>query len=709
MGSPAEQQAMQYAVGKFMEAGCDTAYILKMVYTDRANTTSGIAVGIKRGMSRRTIVVGGHIDSAGPEIPGADDDASGAATVMEVARALGKREMQSTYVFCCFGGEEQGLEGSKCFVHNFPDIGDVELMLQVDMANGQGMIDIDPDTHGASAPEWLVRATIEEFNGLGYKHLRYPTHSFSINYALASASGSDHEPFLDRGIPAIDFTTDVGKPIHTPRDNFENFDPSGLQRSGELILKLIERYDAGQPTRELEHYWLYLVGTTPIFVPIWGVWLLAGLAFAVTITGMLLAWRRRVPIEPAERSKWSGLKTVLFSVIIATFGWLSSDLIALIRGIRHPWLTSFEGFYVFAALAMIIGAWFAVRIAKTLRVSRAPFGLYLRAAIIMTVFIAILGYCNVKLMVEPSVSLLLIGLAILIPNPPLKLIFIALSPWCFLRLVFSEWDGLLYHAIAGQLPSSIGGGLAYNSAVILFFSIALLPFLFSCAALVRDSLGWIATAVRSWAFFICAVALFFLVGAYLMRIPAFNNLWYRDIKIDESYDFIKREKNIAIQSGEYLTGLRVNYGNADTLIDARSTLANIPIRDAFDTTWLDVKEHEEKTESGDRTDFNVQLTLNAKMRPYTVTLLYTMGGREIWNFETSFKFESEGKTKAIKWYSFPDTMLTVPIKFSVAGTDSVKEHIEVTFNQLASPVRVEGESIYVIPRTRYVGNWVYKR
>src|ERR1041385_7185561 len=238
MGSPAEHRALQFAAGKFKEYGCDTSYIMKMDRSSRANTTSGIAVGMKRGATKRIIIIGGHIDSAGPEIPGADDDGSGSAIVMELARVIGKRNTQSTIVFCCFGGEEQGLEGSQYFADHFENIDSVAMMLQVDMANGLGIIDLDPDMHARSAPRWLVQAAVEEFYNLGYEHLRYPTHFFSINYAASRGSGSDHESFLNKGIPAIDFSTDVSKPIHTPRDNFENFDPRGLKRSGDILLKL---------------------------------------------------------------------------------------------------------------------------------------------------------------------------------------------------------------------------------------------------------------------------------------------------------------------------------------------------------------------------------------------------------------------------------------------------------------------------------------
>ena len=88
MGSPAERSALAYACASFLRSGCDTAYILPMSASSRANTASGIAVGIRRGATGRMILVGGHIDSAGPEIPGADDDGSGSAVVLELALLL---------------------------------------------------------------------------------------------------------------------------------------------------------------------------------------------------------------------------------------------------------------------------------------------------------------------------------------------------------------------------------------------------------------------------------------------------------------------------------------------------------------------------------------------------------------------------------------------------------------------------------------------
>ncbi|MFA7229579.1 MAG: M20/M25/M40 family metallo-hydrolase, partial [Melioribacteraceae bacterium] len=68
---------------------------------------------------KRIFIVGGHLDSRNGETndttgfaPGANDDASGVAAVIELARVMSKQKFQSTILFVAFSGEEQGLNGS---------------------------------------------------------------------------------------------------------------------------------------------------------------------------------------------------------------------------------------------------------------------------------------------------------------------------------------------------------------------------------------------------------------------------------------------------------------------------------------------------------------------------------------------------------------------------------------------------------------------
>src|SRR5262249_50106638 len=79
-------------------------------------------LAIQRGTSdpTRVIVISGHIDSrvrdvmdATSDAPGANDDGSGVAAVMETARVLSKHRFAATIVYAVLSGEEQGLNGGK--------------------------------------------------------------------------------------------------------------------------------------------------------------------------------------------------------------------------------------------------------------------------------------------------------------------------------------------------------------------------------------------------------------------------------------------------------------------------------------------------------------------------------------------------------------------------------------------------------------------
>ena len=107
MRSPNERRAMEFALAKFREFGLDEAYIMEMKNITTSMTSSGNAIGVLRGTTDSIIVIGGHIDSAGPNIPGANDDGSGSAAVIELARILSKEPHHSTIYFCLFGGEEE--------------------------------------------------------------------------------------------------------------------------------------------------------------------------------------------------------------------------------------------------------------------------------------------------------------------------------------------------------------------------------------------------------------------------------------------------------------------------------------------------------------------------------------------------------------------------------------------------------------------------
>ncbi|UCD75480.1 MAG: M28 family peptidase [Phycisphaerales bacterium] len=157
-------------------------------------------------------ILGAHFDSV--DNPGADDDASGVALMLEVARIIGPYDSEYTIRFIAFDREEQGLIGSTAYVAAHAGA-DILGMLQSDM------IAHDPDTnharlYGRTQSNDLknaVGAAIEEYSsGLTWD-------DYGPSY------GSDHKPFEDAGYQACQLKENIVNPYyHTPEDNIDNPD-----------------------------------------------------------------------------------------------------------------------------------------------------------------------------------------------------------------------------------------------------------------------------------------------------------------------------------------------------------------------------------------------------------------------------------------------------------------------------------------------------
>jgi len=164
------------------------------------------------------IVLGGHYDSiaSGYPEPGADDNASGTAAVLEAARILSGYQFENTIRFIAFASEEFGLVGSYYYARQASERGDNILgMLNVDMigylASGDTPdIDIVAGSLSAGLREvafWAIGQYVPWFPaiaGTGF-----------------IAGTSDHASFTDFGYPAIWFFEDVQQDspyIHTPND-----------------------------------------------------------------------------------------------------------------------------------------------------------------------------------------------------------------------------------------------------------------------------------------------------------------------------------------------------------------------------------------------------------------------------------------------------------------------------------------------------------
>jgi hypothetical protein len=147
------------------------------------------------------LIVCGHLDSTSPnpriDAPGADDNGSGSAGVLALARMLKKSGLQpkATIKFVLFLGEEQGLYGSKAYVRTLDAVAKAKIkaVLNLDMIGFDAVepLSIMLETNSFNRP------MVEKMQELAQKYAE-----FTIRTSF-NAWGSDHAPFLQQRIPAV--------------------------------------------------------------------------------------------------------------------------------------------------------------------------------------------------------------------------------------------------------------------------------------------------------------------------------------------------------------------------------------------------------------------------------------------------------------------------------------------------------------------------
>ncbi len=199
---------------------------IKVEYFDHTRYPQKSVVATIKGKSDDIIVVGGHADSiagwwnqAGSKAPGADDNASGTATVTETLRVLAASGYQpeKTIKFMAYAAEEVGLLGSKDIAQTFKRQNkSVVGVLQLDMTNFNGSnedISIITD-YTSEAQNTFLTKLIDTYLG-----------NLSWGYSSCGYGCSDHASWHSQGYPAsIPFEAhknDMNGHIHTARDTIE--------------------------------------------------------------------------------------------------------------------------------------------------------------------------------------------------------------------------------------------------------------------------------------------------------------------------------------------------------------------------------------------------------------------------------------------------------------------------------------------------------
>lgn len=182
-------------------------------------------------LQERTLVIGAHRDhfgrQAGLLFPGADDNASGTAVLLEVAKALAESSLASkrTILFVSFSGEEQGLVGSRLYVGTPPlPLNQTIAMLNVDHAgigNGRLTVGLTGLSKEGALEAGKMAGVAELLDLYGF----FP--------------GGDHVPFKEAGIPTATIVSAGPHPhFHQPADTADTVRPEILERAARYLFAL---------------------------------------------------------------------------------------------------------------------------------------------------------------------------------------------------------------------------------------------------------------------------------------------------------------------------------------------------------------------------------------------------------------------------------------------------------------------------------------
>jgi len=204
-----------------------------------SGATSGVnIIGTIKGTTTpdNWVIIGAHYDSTSQSpttaAPGAEDDGSGTAAVLEIARVFSTYPPPSTVLLILYSGEEQGLLGSAAHAQSLVAGGDsskLKLMHDMDMIAYQ--------SNPSAQPQVILETTSAHVSLFPYYRNSATSFTTLGTFESTNAFGSDHESYLRRGMPAlltIDKDWDIYPSYHRTTDTPEKLN----QNLGFQIVKL---------------------------------------------------------------------------------------------------------------------------------------------------------------------------------------------------------------------------------------------------------------------------------------------------------------------------------------------------------------------------------------------------------------------------------------------------------------------------------------
>jgi hypothetical protein len=215
------------------------------VAVEEVRTPATNVVGLIDNGAAKTVVIGAHFDHLGwgeegslskerAIHNGADDNASGTAGLMDLARQLSHpgASKKYNYLLVAFSAEEKGLLGSKFFTNNLPVPAEqLAYMFNMDMIGR-----FDPD-RGLEVAGTGTSPTWDNF------FAQYKCPAFKVRTTPSGVGPSDHTSFYYLNLPVLHFFTGTHADYHKPSDDVEKISYHDISRITNLMVQLIQFTD----------------------------------------------------------------------------------------------------------------------------------------------------------------------------------------------------------------------------------------------------------------------------------------------------------------------------------------------------------------------------------------------------------------------------------------------------------------------------------
>ena len=252
-GQPGNVLAREYILAALREAGLQeppSGFVQHFEFRGRRDTTQvtqgANVVGYVPGTdpSLGAIILTAHFDHVGIRdgevYNGADDNASGTAALISMARYLARNPLRHTVVLAAVDGEEMGLRGARAFVAaGWPE--DMVLNVNMDMISRSDSLLFAVGT--AHYPQ--LKPILETVQARPPVQMRFGHDVRGVEGVQDWTGSSDQGAFHDAGIPFIYFGVEDHDDYHQPTDDFERIDPAFYINAVRTVLAGVLAMDEG--------------------------------------------------------------------------------------------------------------------------------------------------------------------------------------------------------------------------------------------------------------------------------------------------------------------------------------------------------------------------------------------------------------------------------------------------------------------------------